>query len=190
MANRVWENVDEPFVFFFAQCIWRVTVIQIAQHDLKGRVVVATENIPSGITVCSSRIRAMAPDRDRYSLQKDENTHVYVDEPGEIFSHSCEPNLAIRDNYYGAFDFFTVRPVQAGDELSFHYGMSEAISISVAACCCGSARCQGRSVGFWEMTREEQAALVQLGVSTFLQSWYNRSQRQLNGLGAHKHAVL
>ena len=50
----------------------------------------------------------------------------------------------------------TVRPVMAGEELSFHYGMSEAVSVAVEACCCGSAHCQGRSLGFWEMTRETE----------------------------------
>ncbi|HRJ45358.1 MAG TPA: hypothetical protein PL105_25885, partial [Caldilineaceae bacterium] len=89
-------------------------MIGIGYHDLKGRVVVATEDIPSGVVVCSSRIRGLAPERDRYSLQKEENVHLYIDEPGQIFSHSCDPNLAVRDNEYGAFDFVTVRPVREG----------------------------------------------------------------------------
>lgn len=165
-------------------------MIRIAQHHQKGRVVVATEEIPAGVTVCSSRVRATAPARDRYSLQKDVHTHIYVDEPGEIFSHSCEPNLAIRDNEQGAFDFFTLRPIQAGEELSFHYGMSEAVSISVTACCCGARQCQGRSVGFWEMSREQQGALVQLGVSAFLQGWYEASLPALAGLEVQEEAVF
>ena len=147
-------------------------MIGIGYHDLKGRVVVATEYIPAGVTVCASRIRGLAPERDRYSLQKDENVHLLIDEPGQLFSHSCEPNLTVRDNAFGAFDFVTVRPVMAGEELSFHYGMSEAVSVAVEACCCGSAHCQGRSLGFWEMTREQQTALVRLGVTDFLRRWY------------------
>ncbi len=158
---------------------WRPKVIGIGYHDLKGRVVVASETIPSGVVVCSSRIRGLAPERDRYSLQKDENVHLYIDEPGQIFSHSCDPNLAVRDNEYGAFDFVTVRPVLAGEELSFHYGMSEAESVAVESCCCGSPNCQGRSVGFRELNDEQQAALVRLGVSDFLRRWYEGSPRRV-----------
>ncbi len=165
-------------------------MIGIAYHDMKGRVVVATEFIPSGEVVCSSRIRGLAPERDRYSLQKDENIHLYIDEPGQIFSHSCEPNLAVRDNDFGAFDFITVRPVHEGEELSFHYGMSEAESVAVAACSCGSLNCQGRSVGFWELTREQQTALVRLGVSDFLRRWYEGNRRSSTELRIQPFAAL
>jgi len=165
-------------------------VIGIGYHDLKGRVVVATEYIPAGVTVCSSRIRGLAPERDRYSLQKDENVHLLIDEPGQLFSHSCEPNLTVRDNAFGAFDFVTVRPVMAGEELSFHYGMSEAVSVAVEACCCGSAHCQGRSMGFWEMTDDQQAVLVGLGVSDFLRRWYEGRSRPVMEQGYQPYAVL
>lgn len=165
-------------------------MIGIAYHDMKGRVVVATEFIPSGEVVCSSRIRSLAPERDRYSLQKDENIHLYIDEPGQIFSHSCEPNLAVRDNNFGAFDFVTVRPVLAGEELSFHYGMSEAVSVAVSACCCGASHCQGRSLGFWELTRERQIALVRLGVSDFLRRWYEGSARSTTDLQTQQFAAV
>jgi len=165
-------------------------MIGIEYHDLKGRIVVATENISSGVVVCSSRIRGLAPERDRYSLQKDENVHLYIDEPGQIFSHSCEPNLTVRDNEFGAFDFVSVRPVLAGEELSFHYGMSEAESVAVAVCCCGSADCQGRSVGFWELPDEQQARLVRLGVSDFLRRWYEGTARPVTESRMQPYAVL
>jgi len=182
--------VGEAFVHFFAQDNWRPKVIGIGYHDLKGRVVLATEFIPSGVVVCSSRIRGLAPERDMYSLQKEENVHLYIDEPGQIFSHSCDPNLAVRDNEYGAFDFVTVRPVVEGEELSFHYGMSEAESVAVAACCCGSAKCQGRSVGFRELTDEQQAELVRLGVSDFLRRWYEGTPRPVLAQGYQPYGVL
>ncbi|HRJ44444.1 MAG TPA: hypothetical protein PL105_21295, partial [Caldilineaceae bacterium] len=54
---------------------------------------------------------------------------------------------------------------------------SEAESVAVAACCCGTANCQGRSVGFWELTDEQQAVLVRLGVSDFLRRWYEGTSR-------------
>lgn len=165
-------------------------MIGIGYHDMKGRVVVAAEYIPSGTVVCSSRIRGVAPERDRFSLQKDENLHLYIDEPGQVFSHSCDPNLTVRDNEFGAFDFVTIRPVRAGEELSFHYGMSEAESVAVAACCCGSPKCQGRSVGFWEMSDEDQAALVRLGVSDFLRRWYADAPRRVSQSAEQQYGVL
>jgi uncharacterized protein len=148
-------------------------MIKIEQHPQKGRIVVATDSIAAGTTVCSSRVRGIAPKRDTHSMQKAQDKHVYIDQPGEIFAHSCEPNLAIRDNEDGAFDFVTLAPVDAGMELCFHYGMTEAESVAVADCLCGSSRCLGKSVGFWELPAQRQAELYQMGISTFLQTWYH-----------------
>ena len=71
---------------------------QIQQHPVKGRIVVAVKDIQKGETVCVSNLVRQVEQRDRYSLQKGENLHIYVDEPGILFSHSCEPNLGLRDN--------------------------------------------------------------------------------------------
>lgn len=150
-------------------------MIKIVQHHAKGRIVIATEDIPAGVTVCSSRVRSIAPKRDSHSVQKNVWTHLYLDQPGEIFAHSCEPNLAIRDNEYGAFDFFTVVPVQAGTELCFHYGMSEATSVAVDQCLCGADRCLGKSVGFWDLPKEDQERLYALGVTRYLQGWFEET---------------
>ncbi|MEZ4833963.1 MAG: SET domain-containing protein-lysine N-methyltransferase [Caldilineaceae bacterium] len=92
--------------------------------------------------------------------------HIYVDEPGILFSHSCEPNLGLRDNAE-AFDFVAAADIAAGTELTFHYGMSEIYSVAVDACACGSSRCAGRSVGFAEMTPDERKRLMALGVSQY-----------------------
>lgn len=139
---------------------------QIQQHPVKGRIVVATQDIQKGETVCVSNLVRQVEQRDRYSLQKGENLHIYVDEPGILFSHSCEPNLGLRDNAE-AFDFVAASDIPAGTELTFHYGMSEIYSVAVDACACGTPRCAGRSVGFAEMTPEEQERLMALGVSQY-----------------------
>lgn len=154
-------------------------MIKIVQHHAKGRIVIATEDIPAGVTVCSSRARGIAPKRDSHSVQKNGWTHLYLDQPGEIFAHSCNPNLAIRDNEYGAFDFFTVVPVMAGAELCFHYGMSEATSVAVDLCLCESDRCLGKSVGFWDLPREDQERLYHLGVTWYLQTWFEETYRAM-----------
>lgn len=137
---------------------------QIEHHPVKGRIVVATKDIQKGETVVASRLVRQVEQRDRYSLQKAADRHIYVDEPGILFSHSCEPNLGLRDNAE-AFDFVAATDIPAGTELTFHYGMSEIYSVAVDACACGSSRCAGRSVGFAEMTPEERARLMALGVS-------------------------
>ena len=141
---------------------------QIEHHPVKGRIVVANKDIQKGETVFASSLVRQVEQRDRYSLQKAENLHIYIDEPGILFSHSCEPNMGLRDNVE-AFDFVAAMNIPAGTELTFHYGMSEIYSVAVDACACGSSRCAGRSVGFAEMTPEEQERLMALGVSQLAQ---------------------
>jgi hypothetical protein len=50
--------------------------------------------------------------------------------------------------------------------------MSEANSVAVDRCLCGASQCLGRSVGFWELPIEQQERLYTLGVTGFLQAWF------------------
>jgi hypothetical protein len=56
-------------------------------------------------------------------------------------NHSCEPNAFMRV-CYGRVEFYTLRPVEAGEELTCDYG--ETHHDGALACRCGSAKCKGR----------------------------------------------
>ncbi|MFN8491645.1 MAG: SET domain-containing protein-lysine N-methyltransferase [Caldilineaceae bacterium] len=151
---------------------YKVVKLQVVQHPLKGRIVIAAANYARDEVVCIGRPTGIAPQRDTHSMQIEEENHVWLDEPAQLFSHSCAPNLYLRNNEYGAYTFYAARAIAAQEELTFHYGMSEAHSIAVAVCACGAANCLGRSVGFKDAPKDVQGWLYQLGIANYLRRWY------------------
>jgi len=69
---------------------------------------------------------------------------------GRYANHSCEPNLIVHlvrvESAIPKICLFTNRPVQAGEELTFDYGVRAAQSESdqgLKACHCGTKACKG-----------------------------------------------
>lgn len=145
---------------------------KVISHPSMGRIVVATDCYRKNELVCIGKSTGVTPERDNYSLQIDEQKHVHLDEPAQLFSHSCDPNLYIMDNEFGGHSFYAAKDIQAGETLAFHYGMSEAESVAVPECHCGAPNCSGKSVGFKEASPDVQSHLYNLGVATYLQKWY------------------
>lgn len=61
--------------------------------------------------------------------------------PFRYVNHSCEPNAYMR-LYRGRVEFYSLRRVEAGEELTCDYG--ETHHDGALACRCGSRRCRGR----------------------------------------------
>ncbi|WP_408021575.1 SET domain-containing protein-lysine N-methyltransferase [Solemya pervernicosa gill symbiont] len=122
--------------------------------------------------MCEGKPTGVAATRDNHSLQVGYQAHVDLDEPAQVFSHSCEPNLYINNNEFGGYNFYAVRDIEPGEMLAFHYGMSEANSIAVSECHCGADDFYGRSVGFKEAEPHLQHYLHDLGVAEYLSRWY------------------
>jgi len=154
---------------------------RIADDEKKGRIVIATADIEMGEVVCVGMATRFVEQRDRFSVQIDDDVHVSINSPAVVFSHSCEWNLALRDNVFSAFDFVATRPIARGEELSWHYGMSEATSISVPKCHCGSPGCLGRSFGFEEAPESLRVQLLEDGVAAYLhRSWASKRRRAVS----------
>jgi len=149
---------------------------KIVQHQAMGRIVVATAHYEKGELVCVGKPRGVAPVRDMYSLQISDQEHIYLDEPAQLFSHSCEPNLYIADNDFGGYSFYAARNIESGETLAFHYGMSEAESVAVSECHCGAENCFGKSIGFKEAPADIQTYLYNLGIANYLRKWYENKQ--------------
>ena len=59
-------------------------------------------------------------------------------------NHSCDPNVGIR----GQVVFVTMRPVRAGEELTYDWAMEEMSATGPATrCTCGAPRCRGLLTG-------------------------------------------
>jgi SET domain-containing protein len=61
--------------------------------------------------------------------------------PFGYVNHSCEPNAYMR-RYRGHVEFYSLRRIEAGEELTCDYG--ETHHNGTLACRCGSAHCRGR----------------------------------------------
>lgn len=61
--------------------------------------------------------------------------------PFAYVNHSCEPNTFMRC-CRGRVEFYSLRPVEAGEELTCDYG--ETHHNGALECRCGSSRCRGR----------------------------------------------
>jgi len=79
-------------------------------------------------------------------LQLDEGLYLLTSEepePNDYFNHSCEPNLG----FFGQIGLAAMRDIQAGEELTFDYAMSDGSPYDEFECHCGLPHCRGRITG-------------------------------------------
>jgi uncharacterized protein len=81
--------------------------------------------------------RVLQVDEDLYLLTAEEK------EPNDCFNHSCEPNLG----FFGQVGLAAMRDIEAGEELTFDYAMSDGSSYDEFECSCGSPNCRGKVTG-------------------------------------------
>ncbi|MCB9809908.1 SET domain-containing protein-lysine N-methyltransferase [Candidatus Peribacteria bacterium] len=86
------------------------------------------------------------------TLWRDGDPHTL----GRYINHSCEPNCGIR----GLYDVVAMRDIKAGEQLFWHYGMTDRQQIYMTAdvCKCGSKHCQQRFVPYAELSESQKAA--------------------------------
>lgn len=132
-------------------------LVDVAQD--KGLGVFARSHFQQGDRVIESRRLQTLSYRTTYSVQWDLNTHVIMDEPAIQINHSCDPNLAVRPNRYGAYDFIARRPIRQGEELTFDYASTEQRVVSKIKCLCGAASCRGEFTGFEDLSAEDRSRI-------------------------------
>jgi hypothetical protein len=114
----------------------------------KGAAVITLEPIEPGELVVRGSCLWPLKKRTNHSIQTGKNQHAYMDAPARLLNHSCDPNLGVRDNQLGGFDFIALKEIAAGEELTWDYETTEYESIAVPKCLCGSGRCRKQTVGF------------------------------------------
>lgn len=114
----------------------------------KGKGVFAKNNFKTEEVVVRGRIIRRVPKRTNYSFQVGIKKHIDLDIPARLINHSCDPNLGIKNNVFGGYDFVAMRSIKKGEELCWDYCMSEYHSIAVKRCLCGSKNCRRRIRGF------------------------------------------
>ena len=99
--------------------------IQIVNGTSKGKTVVAKEVVTKDELVIVGDPDGIAPHQDVYSIQINPEQHVYIKEPACFLCHSCSPNLYLKNNELGGYNFYAVHDIAPEEELTFHYGMCE-----------------------------------------------------------------
>jgi hypothetical protein len=85
---------------------------------------------------------------------------VFEDGLGPKVNHSCDPNCGVRENpAVGGFDFIALRPIAAGEEITFDYAMRNyVIEHFPPQCLCGADACRGTITGWKDLPRERRDA--------------------------------
>jgi hypothetical protein len=98
----------------------------------------------------------------RHSIQLDEGSHIEVmddlpleemmlSHPWRFTNHSCDPNTKLVDR-----SLVALRPVRAGDEVTYNYNTSEWELAEPFECRCGSPSCERTIRGFKYLGQTER----------------------------------
>lgn len=116
-------------------------------EDGRGLGLFARRSLVPGEMVFRGKAQATASERTQHSIQVDWDKHVIMDVPATLVNHSCEANLGIKQNDYGAFDFYALQPIPEHAELLWDYETAEH-QIAGFPCKCGAPNCRGELKGF------------------------------------------
>ncbi len=118
-----------------------------------GRAVIATQTLPrdsllvvfGGDAITRAQVDLLPRDHRRLVLQVDEDLFLYSrDEgPGDWINHSCDPNAGLR----GQVSLVASRRIDAGEEITFDYAMSDGCDYDEFDCECRTPLCRGRVTG-------------------------------------------
>ncbi|TGT35774.1 SET domain-containing protein-lysine N-methyltransferase [Mesorhizobium sp. M8A.F.Ca.ET.165.01.1.1] len=129
-----------------------VRVLNVSED--KGRGVFSARDFMPGEVVVIGLIARLEAARTTDSIQLDWGVHALFEEPAVIINHSCDPNLAIVPNRFGAYDFMAIREIFSGVELTWDYATSEFACVGVSVCLCGAENCRGAAGGFATLPRD------------------------------------
>jgi hypothetical protein len=141
----------------------------VAENE-KGRALAAARDLPAGTVVARFagrfvRYEEIPPEEIRHALWFDTDRWMIPATPARFLNHSCAPNCELRDRPgdRDSCDVVTIRPVSAGEELSFSYDLVDAATYFADAdnplyevwhpswsfdCLCGAPNCRGRIEGY------------------------------------------
>lgn len=101
----------------------------------------------TGRAVTLAELQDLSPAEKSHTIQVDEGIYLAPlgseEEPADYINHSCDPNAGIR----GQISLVAMRPIAAGEEITFDYAMSDSSAFDEFDCACGSPVCRGRVTG-------------------------------------------
>ena len=124
-------------------------ILQIKETSNKGLGLFASRDFAAGDLVMSSKPAVTTKTRDSHTVQIDWDRHILMDLPAVLINHSCDANVGILNNKSNdAYDFWAIRPITEGEELTWDYEASEWELSTPFDCGCGSPMCRKKLRGF------------------------------------------
>ena len=99
-----------------------------------------------GTILHKSQLDPTMPRFTQRVLQIDEDLYILTGEqkePNDCFNHACEPNLG----FTGQIGLVAMRNIEAGEELTFDYAMSDGGPYDEFECHCGLPTCRHKVTG-------------------------------------------
>jgi uncharacterized protein len=101
----------------------------------------------TGQVVTYEAMLSLSEEDKSHTLQVDEGMYLAPltpqVEPADCVNHSCAPNAGIR----GQISLVAMRPITAGEEITFDYAMADSSPFDEFPCSCGTPTCRGRVTG-------------------------------------------
>jgi hypothetical protein len=103
-----------------------------------------------------------------YTICVARNAHLLFGGAAECIAHHCDPNCVVVAHDH-EIEFRTLKPICAGDMLSFNYNTTEWAMHGTFACLCGSPKCAKYIRGFKYLSDEDRQRLWSI-TSDFVKS--------------------
>ena len=115
-----------------------VEIRQLEGFGEYNRGLFSRRRIAAGEVVMVGRRTAVVPCRAVYSVQVSlrPEMHIELDAVTQLANHSCDPNTAPRSNELGSYTWIALRPIGAGEEITWDYECTEYEIMSNALCKC------------------------------------------------------
>jgi hypothetical protein len=122
--------------------------VQLKNAGGRGYGVFAARKFKAGEAVIQAKSLQTFSEPSSHSIQVSWKKHVKVDLPSRFLNHMCDPNMRLRPNDSGAYDFIAIRRIEADDEVGFDYESTEYEMDAQFACECGADMCRKHLKGF------------------------------------------
>lgn len=101
----------------------------------------------------------LVPFPTMYTICVGERQHLLFGDGAECIAHHCDPNVQVKVNGDGTFDFVAVKDIKEGDLVTFNYNTTEWHMNTPFQCLCGSEYCAGYICGFKSLSMKDRQRL-------------------------------
>lgn len=149
----------------------RVVVVSAAIEPRLRLSLVASEPIGPGEDIFACDASEETPERTWRTIQLDAQRHLKNDFMDYV-DHSCDPN-AVFD--VDRLVLVSLRPIDAGEAITFFYPGSEVELAHSFACTCGNTACIGQVRGGFYLTAQQMRWAMARGYCTrFMEAQFSR----------------